>query len=140
MTGTNERPTLDNNTKEMIGKIFFVLSLSTDPANTIRLTDSAISLVRAGLHKIGCHQYDTDLEYDRKLWKKAKTWFTSGRQGWSTSEDMLSDIRDFLYDIAIEKEIMIIRAEWYNLSSDQPAPVSGAADPMEILRSISTEQ
>jgi len=135
-----EKPKLDVNTKEMIGKIFFVLSLSTDPANTIRLTDSAISLVRAGLHKIGHKGYDGDLQYCRTTWKQAKNYYTSGKQGWSTSEDMLSDIRDFLYDIAFEKEIMIIRAEWYNLSADQPLPPTGAEDPMTILQSIATEQ
>ena len=127
---------LDVNTREMIGKVFFYLSVSTDPSYTIRLTSSIIALVGAALHKIGVHQYDEDLKKCRRNWKSGKQRYTNGQIGWSSCEDILSDLHDFLYDIAIENDIIIIKSEWYNLSAAPAMMPPPGQDPMDVLRSI----
>ena len=118
---------LDTTTREMIGRVFFILSLTADPASVIRYTSSIISLVLGALHKIGITKYDQDIADCRVNWKAAKNRYVSGRHGWVACEDILSDINDFLYDIAMENDIIIIKAEWYNLSAN-PTPTMGSAE------------
>ena len=131
----NDNP-LGVNIREMTGKIFFILSVSTDPASTIMLESYLISLVWASLHKVGAHQYDTDLKDCRRNWKAAKNRYTSGIIGWSSCQDILSDIQDFLFDVAIEQDIIIIKAEWYNLSAGADLPNQPKIDPSSILDAI----
>ena len=127
---------LDVNTREMIGKILFLLSVTTDPSQTIMLTSSAITWVKAGLHKIGVHDCDDDLKRCRKNWKGAKGYYLTGQAGWSTCEDILSDLRDFLFDVAVEHDIIIIRKEWYNMSADGAGGIQMQVNPMGILDEI----
>ena len=127
---------LDVTTREMIGKVFFILSITTDPSQSIRLTSSLIALVMAALHKIGKHTYDTDLHRCRRNWKAAKSKYVGGMAGWSYSEDILSDVHDFLYDVALENDIIIIKSEWYNLSSGSMASENLDGVPIDILQKI----
>ena len=127
---------LDVNTREMIGKVFFILSISTDPSHTIRLTSAIISLVQAGLHKVNVHKYDKRVLQCRYNWKIAVQHYASGAHGWSSCESILSEVHDFLYDVAMENDIVIIRKEWYNLSERMEAQPLPAVDPMDILHQL----
>ena len=127
---------LDVTTREMIGKVFFILSVTTDPSQSIRLTSSLIALVMAALHKVGKHGYDLDLQRCRLNWKAAKAKYVSGMAGWSYSEDILSDVHDFLYDVALENDIIIIKSEWYNLSRGPMMSENPDINPLDILQKI----